>query len=277
MPLDLNLAIDLAIGLIKPTESCRLTAYADPASPLGRQLLLPMEQRAEGWALLDGKPWTIGYGSTHGVTQSMVITQDQADYRLRIDLQMSIDALKAKIGDVLNDLTSHQAGAMFDFVFNLGTGDPKKPEWTIWKVLRARRYDQVPGELVKFVNAGGVKMMGLVKRRNAEVEMWSTNEPGSTPEVPPSSVTRAIATPPTPDDPVPAAASPHIWAACGTAVTGCVMGVKAGAEQITSLVSPYADQAPMLHQVVNYCGMAAAAGAVGLAAWAWATKRWARN
>lgn len=277
MPLDLNLAIDLACSLIKPNESCKLTSYPDPASPLGRQLRLPLEQRAEGWALLDGKPWTIGWGSTHGVTPNMTITQAEADYRLRVDLQEAINALKGKIGPVLDNLTSHQAGAMFDFVYNEGTGDPKKPEWTLWKIIRAEHYDQVPGELVTFVKAKGVKMLGLVRRRNAEVEMWSTNEPGSVEETPPSSVVRADPTPPVADDPVSAVKSGHLWTLGLGSVAAAPPAIKAAADQITQWVSPYADQTPMLHQVLNYCGIAAAGALIVGGGLAWIAKRHARN
>lgn len=45
--------------------------------------------------------------------------------------------------------------------------------------VRARQFDQVPGELIKFVNAGGKKLQGLVNRRTDEIRVWSTDEPGS--------------------------------------------------------------------------------------------------
>jgi len=273
--LDENAAIDLAVDFIEANEGVRLQAYPDPASPLGRVMRLPEASRPEGWATLDGKPWTIGYGSTHGVTPGMTITKAEALYRLRIDLQLAIHALKAKVLDTYELLTNHQAAALYDFVFNLGTGDPRKREWAIWKLLRDKRFDQVPGQLVLFVKAGGVKMAGLVARRNREIELWSTNEPGSVPdEAPPSAVTRVIDTPPVAVDPVPASKSVHLWTMVGGAVAGLPVAVKAGAEQVTALVSPYADQAPMLHQVLNYCGMAAAGALVAGAAITWAHKRW---
>lgn len=275
--LDENTAIDLAVTLIEAQEGCELQAYPDPESPLGRAMRLDLDKRPDGWAILSGAPWTIGYGSTHGVTAGMTITKEEAIYRLRIDLQLAIHALKAKIGAVYTELTNHQGAALYDFVFNVGTGDPKKPEWTIWRVLRARRFDQVPGELVKFVNAQGHKVMDLVRRRNAEIELWSTNEPGTVSDPMPSTVARAIPTPPTPDDPVPAAKSAHVWTMFGGAVVAIPPAIKAGADQVTQLISPYADQTPMLHQVLNYCGMAAAGALVAGAGIAWATKRWARN
>lgn len=275
--LDENAAIDIAVAFIEANEGVRLQAYPDPASPLGKAMRLPEASRPDGWATLSGAPWTIGYGSTHGVTAGMTITQAEALYRLRIDLQLAIHALKAKVLDTYTLLTNHQAAALYDFVFNLGTGDPRKKEWLIWKLLRSKRFDQIPGQFVLFVNAGGVKNNGLVARRNREIELWSTNEPGSVPdEAPPSNVTRQIDTPPTAMDPVPASKSVHLWTVITGAAVSIPPAIKAGSEQITSLVSPYADQAPMLHQVLNYCGMAAAGALVAGAGIAYLTKRFQR-
>lgn len=275
--LDENAAIDLAVAFIEGEEGCELQAYPDPASPLGRQMRKPEAERVSGWAALSGAPWTIGYGSTHGVTPGMQITKEEALYRLRIDLQLAIHELKAKVAATYDLLTSHQAAALYSFVFNLGTGDPRKKEWTIWKLLRAKRFDQIPAQLVLFVNAGGVKNHGLVLRRNAEIALWSVDEPGSVADpAPPSSVTRTTETPPTAVDPVPAVKSAHLWTMGLGAVAAAPTAIKAAAEQVTALVSPYADQTPMLHQVLNYCGMAAAGALVAGAVITYLNKRFAR-
>lgn len=272
--LDENTAIDIAVAFIEANEGCELQAYPDPASPLGRVMRLPEGSRPEGWATLDGKPWTIGYGSTHGVTPGMSITKDEALYRVRIDLQLAIHALKAKVLDTYDLLTPHQAAALYDFVFNEGTGDPRKPEWGIWKLLRAKRFDQIPSQLVLFVKAGGMKNNGLVARRNREIELWSTNEPGSVPDAaPPSAVGRVDPTPPVAMDPVPPVKSVHLWTMGLGAVAGVPVAIKGAAEQVTALVSPYADQTPVLHQVLNYCGMAAAGALVAGAAITYLHKR----
>jgi lysozyme len=276
--LDENAALDLAVEFIAKAEGCELQAYADPESPLGLQLAKHEADRASGWAALSGAPWTIGYGSTHGVTPGMTITKAEALYRLRIDLQLAIHALKAKVLDTYEMLTNHQAAALYSFVFNLGTGDPRKPEWSIWKILRAKRFDQVPQQMVLFVNAGGHKVHGLVLRRNAEIALWSTDEPGSVPDAaPPSVVTCSIPTPPTPTDPVPAVKSAHLWTLGLGSLAAAPAAIKGAAEQITTMISPYADQAPALHQVLNYLGMAAAAAVVAGFAMSAMHKRFQRN
>jgi lysozyme len=61
-------------------EACRLHAYADPDSPLGEALRLPLAERPLGWEHLSGAPWTVGYGQTGPtVGPNTVVTQEEAD------------------------------------------------------------------------------------------------------------------------------------------------------------------------------------------------------
>ncbi len=185
-----------AVDLVARWEGCRLQAYPDPAS--------------------GGEPFTIGYGHTRGVKPGQRITKAKALEFLRVDLEDAAGRLEGKIGAVVHDLTENQYAALLSFVFNLGTGVLSKGEWTIWKRLRARQYDQVPGEMIKFVNANGKKMQGLVNRRTDEIRVWSTDEPGSDAVHLTSAVTRSTVTPPTPADPTPAKKSATIWVAIST-------------------------------------------------------------
>jgi GH24 family phage-related lysozyme (muramidase) len=140
---------------------------------------------------------TAGTGHTGAdVVPGMTVTQEMNDAWLYDDLQEAAHKITAKIGAAIVDmLTENQWIALLDFVLNLGTGRPDRPEWTIWKRLRDKHFDQVPLEMAKFVNAevGGVmrKIPDLVRRRNKEVEIWSTDEPGTRDVQMPSSVTRA--------------------------------------------------------------------------------------
>jgi lysozyme len=185
---------DAATALVARWEGLRLEAYPDPAT--------------------GAAPWTIGYGHIEGVKQGQKITTEKAQDLLRADLTDAALAIQRRIGDlIVGDLTDNQYAALLSFVFNLGSGDPQKSEWTIWKRLRARQYDQVPGEIIKFVNANGKKLQGLVNRRTDEIRLWSTDEPGSDDVHLTSATTRRIATPPTPSDPTPARKSATVWAA----------------------------------------------------------------
>jgi GH24 family phage-related lysozyme (muramidase) len=239
---------DIAVDFIAAHEGKRLTAYLDAAAP-------PV--------------LTIGYGHTGGVKAGQKITDAQAKAFLKTDLLTAAGRISDRIGTVVDELTEHQWAALLSFVFNLGA-DPK---WTIWKRLRDRKFDQIPGEMIKFVSAGGNKLQGLVNRRADEIKLWSTDEPGSLPESPPSSETRAVETPPTPSDPTPPAKSPTlIGGALGVATT-----VTVAANSITNTVSPYKDASPWIGQAIAILATVAAAAAVIVLALNWLRKREARG
>ena len=87
------------LNLIKRHEGLRLEAYKCPASV-----------------------WTIGYGSTRDVHDGMIITEEQADKRLRWDCQTAENCVN-ELGDLIN---SNQFDALVSFVFNLGCGNFNK-------------------------------------------------------------------------------------------------------------------------------------------------------
>lgn len=135
---------------IKASEGLRLTAYPDPGSR-------------------NGDPWTIGYGSTSGVSKGMTITQAQADARLVQDLAHAENTVSKLVTVPLND---NQFGALVSFVFNIGSGAFAKS--TLLRKLNARDYTAVPGELMRWTRNDGAVMPGLTKRRNAEAKLWNT-------------------------------------------------------------------------------------------------------
>jgi lysozyme len=263
-----------AIAIAKDKETLVLFAYDDAHYP-------PKE--AVPGDSINGK-LTAGYGHTGAdVSIGMIVTADMADEWLMDDLCTAALHLEKKVGaDVIDEMSVNQYAATLDFVLNLGTGDPKKPEWTIWKRLRARAWDQVPLEMAKFVNAtikdseGNpkvVKLNGLVDRRNAEIGLWAVQERGAQDQNPSSSVTRATATPPTSSDPVPMKKSKAL-------ILGAV-GAAAGAgpmvNQVTQAIQPYAAQS---HYIQQMLGILATVGG-GCAALAiffiWLQKRNAQN
>lgn len=68
------------------------------------------------------------------------------------------------------NLTPDQYAALCDFVFNVGGGNFKKS--TLLQVVNARQFDRVPTQFRRWVSAGGRPFSGLVKRRNAEIELF---------------------------------------------------------------------------------------------------------
>ena len=105
----------LAIDFVARWEGCSLVAYRDVAGVL-----------------------TIGYGHTGAdVAHGQTITRARARTLLRADLETAAARLEARIGGaVVEALTPAQYAALLSFVFNLGAN----ARWTIWKVLKARRF-----------------------------------------------------------------------------------------------------------------------------------------
>lgn len=227
----------IAVDFISGKEACRLKAYPDPGSK-------------------DGNPWTVGYGHTGPeVVEGYRVTKARALLDLADDLRDAARAIYRKIGDVVDELTEHQYAALLSFVFNLGTGNPKKREWAIWGLLRKRHFDQVPGQMILFVNNDGKKMQGLVNRRTEEIKLWSTEEPGSVDADPPSSVTRSTPTPPTPVDPTPPQRDPGVIGTAVAAVsTGATAAVTQAPEMIKqgiAVVEPYADKSETVQNIIS--------------------------
>jgi lysozyme len=213
---------------------------------------------------------TVGYGHTGpDVHVGMTVTAERAEAWLAEDLNLAARRLRSRIDAVVDELTDNQYAALLSFVFNLGVGGAME-QATIWKRLRARQFDQVPLEMMKFVNARGRKLQGLVERRAAEVALWSRSEPGSAPDAPPSSVTRLAATPPTPTEPKPARKSATVWAAAGSAIAASFASLKDWlgqafgfvtpdqVNQLSGAISPYAAKSQLVAGVVSGLALAAA-------------------
>lgn len=230
-----------AVAFVKAHEGCRLIAYLDSA----------------------GVP-TAGFGHTGpGVHMGMTLTLEQADDYLRLDLATAAQRLENAVGEAcVKELTENQYSALLSFVFNVGIDE----KWGICAKLKAGQFDAVPAELMRFVNAGHRKLQGLVNRRADEVKLWSTDEPGSVPDDPSSSVTRAVDTPPT-DAVVKPLTKSKSFAnqvaqavlAGGTLVAGTV---QSSGKQINDAISPYAGNSVILQHLQGSLTIALAASAV---------------
>ena len=136
------------LALIQQWEGLKLTAYKDVAGI-----------------------WTIGYGHTSAagspaVTPGMTITKAEASRILQKDLA-KFEARVERLVTV--DLTDNQFAVLVSFDFNTGALHKS----TLLKKLNKGDYNAVPGELAKWVNAGGKKVQGLVNRRAAEAGLWA--------------------------------------------------------------------------------------------------------
>lgn len=141
---------EVGLELIRKYEGCKLAAYPDPGS--------------------GGAPWTIGYGHTgNDVYPGLQITQDQADEFLRRDI---IWVEKCINNSVKVELTQNQFDALCSFVYNLGCAALGKS--TLLNKLNAGDDQGAAKEFGKWVKASGRILAGLVARRQAEEETFST-------------------------------------------------------------------------------------------------------
>lgn len=128
------------IELIKKFEGLRLTAYKDPV----------------------GIP-TIGYGHTKGVKMGTTITEAEAEKLLREDL--AVYEKHVTSFDSTYHWNQNEFDAMVSFAFNIGS-------ITQLTNNRQRTKYQIAQKIQAYVNAGGVKLPGLVKRRKAEYDLF---------------------------------------------------------------------------------------------------------
>lgn len=137
------------LDLIKHFEGLYLTAYKDPVGI-----------------------WTIGYGHTgikHNdgtVKSGRKITLQEANDLLTFDLNTKY--LPAVLRLVKVNINQAQLDSLVSFNFNTGSLGSS----TLLKKLNQSDYNGAAEEFLKWVNAGGNKLAGLVRRRNAEREMF---------------------------------------------------------------------------------------------------------
>ena len=136
------------ISLIKFYEGCELEAYRDSVNVL-----------------------TIGYGHTKDVKEGDKINQDEAEHLL----QEEMPEYEGYINNMVKvPLEQNQFDALVCWVYNLGPtnlGDS-----TLLKLLNAGDYHNVPPQIKRWNKAGGVILGGLVKRREAEANMFEGKE-----------------------------------------------------------------------------------------------------
>jgi len=123
---------------------------------------------------------TIGYG--HLVLEndpdfSNGITEEEATELLRddvVDSELSLDDLAPGV-----EFLQHQWDACVSFVFNVGATKIRRQGRHTLEALRAGDWGKLASQMRKWVNAGGVKLQGLVRRRNAEALLLMTGDYGT--------------------------------------------------------------------------------------------------
>ena len=140
----------LGIDMMHHFEGCKLTAYQCPA-----------------------KVWTIGWGNTFypdktPVKQGDVITQEQAN--ALFETVMNNFALGVK-KCLTKEVNENQFSALVCFAYNVGIGSLQKS--TLLKKININPNDEtIAGEFAKWTKAGGKVLLGLVRRRKAEADLY---------------------------------------------------------------------------------------------------------
>lgn len=115
--------------------------------------------------------WTIGYGTTRingePVKAGMTITEDQAIQYVQLEVNKLWSQIEQVVKVPIND---NQMNALVDFAYNLGFNALKTS--TLMRYINQSKFEQAASEFGKWVYAGGKVLPGLVKRREAEKQLF---------------------------------------------------------------------------------------------------------
>lgn len=134
------------LQIIKDSEGLRLHAYRCPAGV-----------------------WTIGYGDTGpDVTPGLTITEDEAEARLRARLETEFEPGVERMLRV--PVSGNQFSALVSFAYNVGL----RALWesSLLRLLGAGDTQGAAAQFGRWTKSGGRVLPGLVKRRQAEAELF---------------------------------------------------------------------------------------------------------
>ncbi len=116
---------------------------------------------------------TIGYGATYYEDGRAVTLRDAPISKERADALLLWMVRTRYLPQVIRLCpeidTPERLAAIIDFTFNLGSGALRAS--TLRRRINAGHWDSVPTELRKWVKGGGRVLAGLVKRREAEIQL----------------------------------------------------------------------------------------------------------
>jgi lysozyme len=136
---------DAGLALTKSFEGCRLESYQDV-----------------------GGVWTVGYGHTGpDLLAGMKISQADADALLRADLSVAVACVNR---GVTEEISQPQFDALVDFCFNTGQGNFLRS--SLLRYVNQGEFENAAAQFLLWVNAGGKRVEGLVRRRQAERAMF---------------------------------------------------------------------------------------------------------
>lgn len=150
-----------ALAMIRDFEGFVDNAYPDPAS--------------------GGDPWTIGYGFTtlngRSIQPGQTISRQEGDAELQRQAQGCANHLAGTI-PYWQQMDAHQRCALLDFAWNLGSdfyGDEEN-FGSITRDLKNHDWDQVSQTFLLYCDPGTAVEAGLLRRRQAEANLWKGPE-----------------------------------------------------------------------------------------------------
>lgn len=137
------------VPLVQHWETLRLEAYPDPAT--------------------GGAPWTVGYGATGpGIGPGTVWTEEQAN----ADLSRRLDEINTTLTKAVRvRISAKQRAALVSLAYNIGTGNLLSS--TLLRHLNDSDYNRACGQFGCWIMAGGKALVGLIRRRAAEAELFA--------------------------------------------------------------------------------------------------------
>jgi lysozyme len=146
------------VDFLQGFEKCELEAYPDPGSS-------------------DGKPWTIGWGSTGSdIGPGTVWTQEQCNARFLRDLAKFEDGVTRLIGSA--PTTQGQFDALVSLAYNIGLDEDADTiaeglgDSTLLKKHKAGDYEGAAKAFMSWRFNDGREMAGLKRRREAEAKIY---------------------------------------------------------------------------------------------------------
>jgi GH24 family phage-related lysozyme (muramidase) len=146
-----------ALKLISEFEGFRDIAYPDPAT--------------------GSAPWTIGYGFTRlngrAVTPGQRLTRAEADQILASMIAACSNHLASSIPH-WREMSAKQQSSLISFAWNLGQNfyGNEADFQTISRCLREKDWNNVADALMLYCMPGTAVHQGLLRRRNAEADLW---------------------------------------------------------------------------------------------------------
>ena len=135
------------LELIKSFEQCRLRAYKPTPDDV----------------------WTCGWGSTQGVTEDTVWTQEEADAALERDLEEAEACVTRAVTAFLHE---NENAALVSLCFNIGC--KAFTDSTLVRLLNEGDFDAAQAQFKRWNKQAGKELAGLTRRRSAEETLFAT-------------------------------------------------------------------------------------------------------